>query len=57
MTTTIVIVFAVGYLLGGITALLIVGLAVAARRGDHGRAASAPRVPVEETVAAWRHDG
>ncbi len=52
---TFMIIFTFGYLFGGISALTIVGLAVAARRGD--RDYSAPRVPVEETVAAWRNDG
>ena len=48
------ITFTLGYVLGGITALLIIGLAVAARRGDRG---AAPRVPDEEAVAAWQHKG
>ena len=50
------IIFALGYLLGGMTALIVLGLTVAARRGDRGSPTSAPRVPVEEAVAAWRHE-
>ena len=48
------IVFTLGYLLGGMTALVIVGLTVAARRGDSGQAE--PRgVPYgEEGAGAWR---
>jgi hypothetical protein len=50
------IIFTVGYALGGITALFIVGLAVAARRGDSRSATfGAPAVPPDETVAAWQH--
>ena len=30
--------FTLGYFLGGVTALVVMGLAVAARRGDSGRA-------------------
>jgi hypothetical protein len=33
-----VIVFTLGYLVGGMTALVIVGLTVAARKGDSGQA-------------------
>ena len=50
----IFITFTLGYVLGGITSLLILGLAVAARRGDRG---AAPRASDEETVAAWQHKG
>ena len=32
------IVFTLGYFLGGVTALVVMGLAVAARRGDRGAA-------------------
>ena len=47
------ILFALGYLLGGVTALVIMGLTVAARRGDSGQAE--PRgVPHGEESAAWR---
>jgi hypothetical protein len=49
---SLLITFAFAYVLGGFTALLILGLAVAARRGDRG---SAPRVPEEESIAAWQH--
>ncbi len=49
---SLLITFALAYVLGGFTALLILGLAVAARRGDRG---AAPRVPDEERVAAWQH--
>jgi hypothetical protein len=50
----VIIIFTIGYLFGGVSALVIVALAVAARRGDRG---PAPRVPMEEAVAAWRKDG
>jgi hypothetical protein len=50
------IIFTLGYLLGGVTALLVLGLTTAARRGDRGQMASTPRVPAEEAVAAWRQD-
>jgi hypothetical protein len=50
-------IFTIGYLLGGITALMVIALAVAARRGDRGDTTSVLRIPVEETVAAWRKDG
>jgi hypothetical protein len=52
MMMSILITFTFGYVLGGVTALLVLGLAVAARRGDRG---AAPRVPDEERVAAWQH--
>jgi hypothetical protein len=51
------IIFMFGYLFGGVSALTIIGLAVAARRGDRGDTTSAPRVPANEIVAAWRKDG
>jgi hypothetical protein len=51
------LIFMFGYLFGGVSALTIIGLAVAARRGDRGDMPSAPRVPAEETVAAWRSEG
>jgi hypothetical protein len=54
---SMLIIFTLGYVLGGVTALLVLGLAVAARRGDHGSATSSPHVPAEETVAAWRQKG
>jgi hypothetical protein len=50
------IIFTLGYLLGGVTALLLLGLTVAARRGDRHSTPSAPFVPVEETGASWRDD-
>jgi hypothetical protein len=50
------ILFTLGYVLGGITALLVLGLTTAARHGDRSQMASTPRVPAEETVAAWRQD-
>jgi hypothetical protein len=37
----------IGYLLGGVSALAILGLTVAARRGD---ATSGPHLPAEETI-------
>ena len=51
---SILLTFTFGYVLGGITSLLILGLAVAARRGDRG---SMPRSTPDETVAAWHHKG
>lgn len=52
------IIFSSGYALGGISALFIVGLAVAARRGDSDTTTfGAPKVPPEETVAALQHKG
>jgi len=53
----LVIIFTLGYLLGGVTALILLGLTVAARHGDRGSTPSAPRMPAEETVAAWHHKG
>jgi len=47
------VIFTLGYLLGGITALIVLGLTVAARYGDRGRTTSVPHVPPEDTVAAW----
>lgn len=47
------IIFTLGYLLGGVTALILLGLTVAARRGDRDSTPSAPRMPADETVAAW----
>jgi hypothetical protein len=47
-------IFVIGYLLGGITALIVIALTIAARRGDSGTTISAPP---EETVAAWRSEG
>jgi hypothetical protein len=51
---TFIIIFTSGYLLGGVSGLILIGLAVAAQRGDHSDTTAAPRVPAEETVAAWR---
>jgi hypothetical protein len=56
MPMSTLIIFTLGYLLGGVTALLVLGLTTAARRGDRGQMASTPRVPAEEAVAAWRQD-
>jgi hypothetical protein len=50
---TLLIIFALSYTLGGLSALLIIGLAIAARRGDRGDAISGPHMPAEEAVAAW----
>jgi hypothetical protein len=50
------IIFTLGYLLGGITALLVLGLTTAARRADRNHPLSAPAIPAEETVAAWRQE-
>jgi hypothetical protein len=46
-----------GYFLGGISALIILGLVVAARRGDSSYSTTGPHMPIEETVAAWRNEG
>jgi hypothetical protein len=46
------IVFALGYFLGGATSLVIMGLAVAAHRGDRGRAERIQRA--DESTPAWR---
>jgi hypothetical protein len=54
---SILIIFTLGYGLGGITALLVFGLAIAARRGDRGYATTEPLVLAEETVAAWSSEG
>lgn len=48
-----IIIFTMGYLFGGVSALTIVGLAVMARDGDRGHT---PRVPASERVATWRKD-
>jgi hypothetical protein len=50
-----IIIFTLGYLLGGVSALTILGLTIAARRGDHD-APTGPHVPADETVAAWRNE-
>jgi len=47
-----IIIFTLGYLLGGMTALIVFSLAVAARRGDNSHISAG--VPAEESVAAWR---
>jgi hypothetical protein len=51
------IIFALGYLLGGVSALIILGMTVAAHRGDRDYATTRPHLPTEETVAAWRNEG
>ena len=51
------IIFPLGYLLGGVTALFLLGLTVAARRGDGGSTPSAPLAPAKETVAARHRKG
>jgi hypothetical protein len=45
-----------GYMLGGVSALTILGLTVAARRSDHNDATTGPQVPREEAIAAWRNE-
>jgi len=47
-----VIVFTLGYFLGGVTALVLLGLAVAARRGDRGWAERVQRG--DESTPVWR---
>ena len=48
------IVFTLGYFLGGVTALLVMGLAVAARRGDSGQSERMPVQVGDESTPAWR---
>jgi hypothetical protein len=48
------IVFTLGYFLGGVTALVVMGLAVAARRGDSGQAERGPIQRGDESTPAWR---
>jgi hypothetical protein len=48
------IVFTLGYFLGGVSSLVIMGMAVAARRGDSGHAEPARLQRGEETTPAWR---
>jgi hypothetical protein len=53
-SVTFFIIFTLGYLLGGFTALFLLGLTVAARRGS---TPSAPLMRAEETVAAQQREG
>jgi len=46
--------FTLGYFLGGVTSLVIMGLAVAARRGDGGQADRARVQRGDESTPAWR---
>jgi hypothetical protein len=48
------IIFTLGYFLGGVTALVVLGLAVAARRGDSGHAERARVQRGDESTPAWR---
>lgn len=48
------IVFTLGYLIGGVTALVIMGLTVAARRGDSGQAEPPRMQRGEEITSIWR---
>jgi hypothetical protein len=50
------IIFTMGYLFGGVSALTIIGLAVMARDGARGRAPSISLVPANERSAAWPKD-
>lgn len=51
----IVITFTLGYFLGGISALVLLGLTVAARRGDHAPVArSHTSIPHEDAGPIWR---
>lgn len=51
---TMMIVFTAGYFLGGVTALLILGLSIAARRGDRLHSPRAHGVAKhEETVRGY----
>ena len=54
---TFLIIFTLGYLLGGVSALVILGLTIAARRSEHDYATASLPVPAEETVAALRKKG
>ena len=47
------IVFAIGYFVGGVTALVVMGLAVAARRGDSAQFERVPGGRGDESTAAW----
>ena len=51
---TQMIFFTLGYFLGGVTALMIMGLAVAARRGDSRRAEQGQIQRGDESTPAWR---
>jgi hypothetical protein len=53
---SVFIIFTLGYLLGGMTSLLILGLTTAARRADSSHPISMPHVQAEETIAAWRRE-
>jgi len=48
------IVFSLGYLLGGVTALVIMALTVAARRRDGGHADPAQVQLGDESATVWR---
>ena len=50
------IIFTMGFLFGGVSALTIIGLTVMAREGDRGHAPSISLVPANERSAAWRKD-
>jgi hypothetical protein len=50
---SLLIVFTLGYFVGGLTALVVMGLAVAARRGDSGQAEHAPVQRADESTPAW----
>jgi hypothetical protein len=52
-TVSYLIVFTLGYLLGGFTALIVLGLTVAARRGDRGNAAPKSVARAEESAPVW----
>ena len=48
------IVFTLGYLLGGVTALVVMGLAVAARHGESEQAEWTPIQHGDDSTPAWR---
>jgi hypothetical protein len=48
------IVFTLGYFLGGATSMVLLGLALAARRGDSGRADLGRLQRGDESTPAWR---
>jgi hypothetical protein len=50
------IIFTAGYFLGGATALLVLGLSVAARNGDRLRGSRAHRAPKHEETARGYND-
>jgi hypothetical protein len=48
------LVFTLGYFIGGVSALVIMGLAIAARRGDSGPIGRARVQRSDDATPAWR---